>query len=597
MASQNFGESYLINLDFPAKFPFPYKPERFTPQEKKVLSRFFTNFDKPVYAIFGLPQEVVGALFSRYSRTAKSVRRVFLDEFWSAEELGIKKLGVTKKSEEFQKAQERTRDFYKRVFAEYGDDSVIQMGSVHIAFEYVSQIAAKAIEDGRISAGYIEKSTRYVDFGDEVSNHFLFLETPEIMESNFASEFIKWNKALFGSYKKHLPKIIKFLRKKYPFNIITFKDPATGRLGKFSDISSPEEKERAKIAYERALKARALDTVRVFLPATTLTNLGAHFSGQAAENALNKLLSSEYAEVRLLGKMALEELLKTVPNFLQHVNHEYGDRTRNYFRQVKELQKDGAKQIIGKIKDSKTEDVELIDFDEDADVKVLSQIIYTAQGYERKSKKDILKKIKSLTSKQRRKLIYEVVLDRSGNGLNRRHKLPRAFEHTCLEAEFDVNFGIFRDIQRHRICTLERQYLNTEKLFTPPEFKDKTLRRILADYKKISSWTKKFHMRLRKNSDPKIQRAAEYISLFGNKLRFNVRANLRQWVFMAELRTIEGGHPAYRNAMQKAVKQINTALPWTTFLFAHVDWTPDYGLGRLKAELRTQEELSKLTKT
>src|SRR3989344_5492808 len=183
------------DLKIPDRYPFPYVSETFTDEEKVVLSRCFTNIDSPVYAIYGLPQEVIGAMFSRYSRTDKSVRRVFLDEFHKSPELGVQHLVEHFSRTEdlgLEVAREKARKFYARVFADYGDDSVIQMGSVHIAFEFVSQIAAKAIEDQRVASAYIEKSTRYVDFGSNVDGHFLFVEEPEIMQSEFAEEYLGW---------------------------------------------------------------------------------------------------------------------------------------------------------------------------------------------------------------------------------------------------------------------------------------------------------------------------------------------------------------------------------------------------------------------
>src|SRR3989344_1177452 len=132
----------IENLRLPENFPFPYTPERFTVTEKAILSKHFTNYDKPVFAIYRLPQEVTGAMFSRYSRTEKSVRRVFLDEFWKSPELGLQNLTdylVTSGDVDLQSAKERARRLYHRIFADYGDDSVIQIGSVHIAFEFVSQ--------------------------------------------------------------------------------------------------------------------------------------------------------------------------------------------------------------------------------------------------------------------------------------------------------------------------------------------------------------------------------------------------------------------------------------------------------------------------
>ncbi len=183
--------------------------------------------------------------------------------------------------------------------------------------------------------------------------------------------------------------------------------------------------------------------------------------------------------------------------------------------------------------------------------------------------------------------------DRSTQGLNRRHKLPRAFEHVFAEVEFDVNFGIYRDLQRNRMSSTERQALGAERVFIPREFRERGMTKVLRDYMKHVAWTRKLHRKISKSKDPNLARAAEYVTIFGNKLRFNVRANIRQWVFFAELRTIEGGHPSYRHALQKATRQIIKAMPFLKPLFAHVDWKKDYGLGRLKAEIRTQQKLSK----
>lgn len=596
-------------LNLPREFPFPYQPEEFSEGGKEVLLRFFTNTDRPVFAIRNLPQEVVGAMFSRYSRTKKSIRRVFLDEFWSAPELGIKNITehlVEEKGEELETARERTKNFYRRVFAEYGDDSVIQMGSVHVAFEFVSQIAAKAIEDQRIAAAYIEKSTRYVDFGSQVDGHYLFTEVPEIMASPFAEEFIEWNQASFVAYTRHLPTTIEHFRDKYPVGNQVFENPKTGEKVRYGEITDEREKAKAQRAYERALRAKSLDTIRVFLPTTTVTNLGAHFSGQAAENALNKMLSSPYSEVRLLGAMAHKELVKVAPNFLQHVDHRYGQRTREYLRGAKEAHARAASQWVDQIEEVEQRDtVRLVDWDEDADVRIAAQIIYTGQETHlskraileeaRRVKEEDLRRFSSISWSQRlAQTIFSSIPDRRAEGLNRRHKLPRAFEHAFAEVEFNSDFGIFRDLQRNRMSTTERQALSAEEISTPPEFKENGMEAVLRDYLEHAKRTRDLQRQILQSGQPGLVPAAEYVTILGNRLRFNIRANIRQWAFFSELRTIEGGHPTYRQAMQRATRQILGKMLYLRPLFAHIDWKEDYGLGRLKAEIKIQEKLAEL---
>jgi thymidylate synthase ThyX len=585
------------------KFPYPYVPEKFTPKEKKVLLQFFTNYDQPIYAIFGLPQEVIGAMFSRYSRSAKSVRRLFLDEFWNSE-LSLK--SITSVEQQLQKAQERTQNFYKRVFAEYGDDSVIQMGSVHIAFEYVSQICVKAIEDQRVASAYIEKSTRYVDFGSKMNQHFLYTQVPEIVNSKFYKKYLAWNEFAFHAYIKNLPIVQNYFRKLFPISSQVFENPESGEKVDYKQISIGEEKVKAEKAYERALRARSFDSIRYFLPLTMVSNLGAHFSGQAAENTLTKMLATDNEETRFVAAMAYKQLMKVSPNFIQHINHPFGKIARDYRRALKNSERDTSFKWTKKLKPTISSDVTLIDFDSDADVRVASQVLFAGRTDSRLSKKTIFnwaKKVKSreIAGNKKRgwsptleKIIAEAVPNRSGNGLNRRHKLSRAFEQAYVEVEFVTDYGVYKDLQRNRLSSTQKVTFTPEKLTIPKEYKSRGMKKVLTDYLTLAKMTKKLHKDLVASGDERLLNAAEYIVLHGNKVRFSVRANLRQWVFFAELRTISGGHPSYRRVMQKAAYEIVTAMPFTKALFANVDWKRDYGLGRLKAEVWTQVQLAKI---
>ena len=578
-------------LKIPSEYPFPYKSEKFSKEEKKILDNFFTNTNKPVFVIYNLPQEVVGALFSRYSRSEKSVRRLFLDEFWNSS------LNVYKKNnQKLQKAMDRTKKFYQRVFAEFGDDSVIQMGSIHIAFEFVSQIAAKAIEDQRIGSSYIEKSTRYVNFGSKVNNHYLYMEAPEIKNSKFFKEYIKVNNFAFDSYNKHFETALKYLENKYKIEDQIVEDVNTGKAIKYSELKDKNLKEKVSNAYKRALKAKAFDTIRIFLPTTTVTNLGAHFSGQAAENAINKMMASSYAEVRLLGFMAFRELNEIIPNFMQKIDHKHGEIMREYRKNISEAQQKISKKYIKEIGNKNSNDVVIVDYDKDADIKIASQILFTGQTRSYLSKTSIAnwaKKKKNL--KKIHEIINEAVSDRKNNNINRRHKLPRAFEQAFAEIEFYKDFGIYRDLQRNRLSSTERLYLNTNEIEIPKEYKQKGMESVLTDYKKLHKMTKELNKKILSSKELPFS-SAQYVSILGHKLRFNVRANIRQWVFFSELRTIPGGHPAYRNAMQKAIKEVLIKMPYLSEMFAKVDWVKDYGLGRFKAEIKTQEKLSKLEK-
>jgi thymidylate synthase ThyX len=143
----------------------PYVQESFTPEEAELLSHFVTNLDQPVFALTNLPEVVKGALFARYSRSPKSVRRLLLDEFITDREAAVAALDEV--------GAERAESLYERVFLEYGDDSVAQLGGVHLACEQASNVLTKVLEWGRI-ASYLEQSTRYIAYDEPLGDGYRY---------------------------------------------------------------------------------------------------------------------------------------------------------------------------------------------------------------------------------------------------------------------------------------------------------------------------------------------------------------------------------------------------------------------------------------
>src|SRR5712692_10134733 len=136
--------------------------DEFTPEERAALAPYFTTLDGPVFALVNLPEVVKGALFARYSRSPKSLRRLFLDEFLTAGGLDEATAGGAGRRLG-DAGTKRAEQLYERVFFEYGDDSVAQLGGVHLACEGASNILTKVLEWGRLMA-YLEQSTRYIPY-------------------------------------------------------------------------------------------------------------------------------------------------------------------------------------------------------------------------------------------------------------------------------------------------------------------------------------------------------------------------------------------------------------------------------------------------
>src|ERR1051325_7109445 len=201
----------------------------FTPEETARLAPFFTNLDRSTFGL-KLPQEVAGALFSRYSRSAKSLRRTFLDEFLGDPELGLKDLlGAPISASDDSAALKKARAFYHRILVGYGDDSVAQLGGAHLACENISNVAANILEDARIGIAPLEKSTRYVRFDQkDTAGNYLFYREPKIMGSRHRDEYLAVMSLLFDTYSRQIDPMIEFVKRSLPIEGIELRHPETG---------------------------------------------------------------------------------------------------------------------------------------------------------------------------------------------------------------------------------------------------------------------------------------------------------------------------------------------------------------------------------
>ena len=270
-----------------------------TGAEAQVLARYFTNLDRPVFALRNLPEVVKGALFSRYSRTEKSLRRVLLEEFINEPDSGFEALAGNPSSSDDMVAVRRAEEFYERVLVGYGDDSVAELAGAHVAVERTSTLAAKALEDSRIGISPLEKSTRYVRFDRPgPDGRYLFYRGPELAHP----EYEPAADALFAAYSSMVEPVTEAIRARYPIE-----------LG---------ETERA---WKSATRAKALDLLRGLLPAGALTNLGLFGNGRAFEYLITKMAAHELPECRRLAADLHRELALVIPAFVKRaLDDRYG---------------------------------------------------------------------------------------------------------------------------------------------------------------------------------------------------------------------------------------------------------------------------------
>ena len=238
----------------------------FTAAEIAALTPYFTNVDRPIFALVNLPETVKGALFARYSRSPKSLRRLFLDEF--AGQLSDAPVAASNVG------AERAEKLYARVFNDYGDDSVAQLGGVHLACEDVSNVLTKVLERGRLMA-YLEQSTRYIPYTSRRGDAWRYLVPPELDGPPLRRPVIETLDDAFETYARWIDPMRQWFERQYP------KAPAD------SDA-----------VYRSAIRAKALATLRGMLPAATQSSVGIYGTGQAYESLLLHMRAHPLMEMR-----------------------------------------------------------------------------------------------------------------------------------------------------------------------------------------------------------------------------------------------------------------------------------------------------------
>ncbi len=532
----------------------------FSKEERLLLNSHFSNTDRRVFAIITPRQVDRGALMSRYSRTDKTMRRIFLDEFI--------------------KNPNRGQEFYERVLLEYGDDSVAELGEAQVAIEWVSNIAAKKIEDHRIGLSYLEKSSRYVAFDRKINGHYKYCREENIMQSPFADQYIQACDYAFDVYSKNIQSMQKFISETEPIDRFLFFDFISKQETAYSNLKNQKDIESAQRVYNSTIKSKTLDALRGLLPASTLTNLGITGNGRAFEYLLSTMFASSLKEMKTLASQLHAELNLVIPAFMRRANDKYGQALQAYLTDTRSTITELAHYYIKNIKaDKNPYSVKLLNYEDncEAEIKVASAILYEqADG---QSLEKIIKYIRSLPAYDRKKIIQTYTKLRA----NRRQRPGRAFEMVEYTFEMFTNFGMFRDLHRHRILTMERQLLSTRhgydipaeiiKLGISKDFKD-CMYKCNEVYEMISR---------------KYPTEAQYVVNLAYKYPYFVKLNLREACHMIELRTIPQGHPDYRKMCQKMYKQIKHVHPMLSRGIKFVDLRK-YELERFFAEKNVEKK-------
>ena len=518
----------------------------FNPAEAAVLARYFTNLDRPIFALRNLPEVVKGALFSRYSRTEKSLRRVLLDEFINEPDSGFQAVTSTSGGSDDMVAVGRAEEFYERVLVGYGDDSVAELAGAHVAVERTSTLAAKALEDSRIGISPLEKSTRYVRFDRPGRDgRFLYHRGPELAHPEYepAADF------LFETYSSLVEPLTKAIRDRFPI----------------------EEGESDR-AWKAATRAKALDMLRGLLPAGTLTNLGLFGNGRAFEYLITKLAAHELPECRSLATDLHRELALVIPAFVKRaLDERYGVPAANRMARVREVT---AKLAPRTGATESGPSVRLLEYDREAERKVVAAALFPQSD----ARWEDLRADPG-------QVLDALLADRA----NRRQRPARALEHAQYAFEIVANFAAYRDLHRHRMLTQDRQLLGTALGFdVPPGLAELGMQeRFVGAIERAA----KAHAHLERDLGPAV---AQYAVPLAYRVRWYFRVNLREIYHLCELRTTPQGHPDYRWVAQEMFRLVGQVHPRLAGYARFVDMGPGDELERRRSERRLDERLSAL---
>jgi len=526
-----------------------YVPEEFSAHEGDILRRYFTNLDGPVFALVNLPEVVKGALFARYSRSSKSLRRLFLDEFVG--ELDISGDHTIDATVGLRRAEE----LYDRVFFEYGDDSVAQLGGVHLACEQASNLLTKVLEWGRLMS-YLEQSTRYIAYDSRLGGRFRYLRDPDILGSPLGTRYVGDMDRLFDTYATLVPRLQDFFRDRFP-----------------------KESGDSDLVYRQAVRAKAFDALRGILPAASLSNVGIYGTGQGYEQLLLRMRAHPLPEARRYAELMLTELRKVIPSFLKRVDlDDRGVAWSTYLASTRTATEDLAERLLGPDEPADAVNgVTLTSFDPDAEVRLVTAMLYP---YTHLPEAQVERRVRDMTVEERTSVVRAYVGDRS----NRRHKPGRALERLGYRFDVLADYGAFRDLQRHRMLTIEWQPLSPRHGYTRPEAVDAAGH--AGEFDDAMARSAALHDTL----VDRFPAQASYAVCLAYKVRFAMQLNAREAMHMLELRSGPQGHPAYREVAQKMHRLIATEAGHhaVAALMTWVDHTPEPALERLDAERRAE---------
>ncbi len=547
---------------------------QFSDEEKALLAPYVTNTEDTIFAVKGL-DGMTGAVYARYSRAPGGFRETLLKEFIREGAIDAKKAG----------------DLIERVLIAYGDDSVGELEGAHVSFENISTLATKEIEDRRIGGSPIEQSTRYVfyDRRDD-EGRYRYYRDPRIMASEHARAYEETMDFIFTTYCNLIEPMKAYYEGLKSIDAAEYDVNGDGIKECLADLEDDKLKKAFRTTYQADIRSKACDTLRALLPLSTLTNVGIFGNGRFFQTVLTHCYSSEIPEVRDIAARTHTELEKIIPRYVKRAKaNGYTIATGKAVRAL-------AQTLFKGIAPKEAPEVELLDRGTGAISKTLAGEAVTPEVLENALRREedaltlalmlyphlahplaqIREVMRGLPEETRAAIIATYMGERA----SRRDRPGRALE-SGYPYTFDmmINYGSYKDLQRHRMSSQSRQKFTPMFGFRMPDDL------IKAGFADRAEACRQKAVALYERLLPEFPEEASYATLHGSVVRWSIGLNDRSLMHLIELRTTPQGHPSYRRISQMMHRAVAACAPWRAAAMKFADHG-DYFWSRADSEAK-----------
>ena len=428
--------------------------------------------------------ETISAAFARISRSPKTIKQLRIDAIEDVE---------------------RARKSNSKIVFDMGHASIAEHAVLNFDIEGISRLALEALESHRL-ASFTEKSQRYVRFDkdyvipDDVGDRERFIELSDM---------------LFATYKKLSEELIKY-----------YVDQGVDK---------------------KAAKKIAVEDARFILPLATKSQVGMTVNARELEYMIRVFGASRYSEVRLLGRMLVEEAIKIIPSLIRytrpakydHLLHEWQGKRFDYPSEV--LQK--HKELL-----------EVLDYTQNGELLIIAAMLNRLYGRYLSEKE--------LEDLEGRLDYYMGILELFFNEMGPHDPAPREFEHAKVTFGGVLSASAYAQLKRHRMMSISAGPYDLRLGYTvPPVFEKAGVKDIFIEAIE----------RLNKELSGFDENVRPYFFTNAHRRRVIVTANLRELYHFFRLRMDRHAQWEIRDFAIKLAAEVKRLFPVCGALIAGKD--------------------------